>query len=251
MEDTTQEAVVEAPVEDKVEASETQGVEQEVTEPTTPVEGQSEEEQEAQAEKDLFRELAVQKGLDPEDPKAIQKVAKMFMDAESALTKKSQDYATLEKLTEAILSEDDAPSYNDTDKEVKELKADRDIRIIAEKYDDFSDYVDTMKEIATRIKKENPEAREMFKGTAGVELLYKIAKVDQQEAVIAKAREEGKREAVSDELSKVQAEVASGTKAKTPSKKAFTREEIGNMSIEEYEANEAEIKSQMKAGLIV
>jgi hypothetical protein len=245
MEDTTQEAVVEAPVEDKVEASETQGVEQEVNEPTTPVMGQSEEEQEAQAEKDLFRVLAAQKGLDPEDPKSIQKVAKMFMDAESAFTKKSQDYATLEKLTEAILSEDDAPS-TDTDKEVKELKADRDIRLIAEKYNDFGDYVDTM----SKVLKETPNASLVFSGTKGVELLYKLAKVDQQEEVVAKAREEGKREAVTEELQKAQTEVASGTKAKTPSKKAFTREEIGAMSIEEYNENEKEIKSQLAAGLI-
>lgn len=246
--DTTQETVVDAPVEDKVEATETKGVEQEVTEPTTQETGKTEEEQEIKAEEDLFRALAVKKGLDPDDPKAIQKVAKMAMDAESALTKKSQDLATVEKLMDAFLEEDDDDTKStDADKRVDMLEADRDIRVTAEKHEDLGDYAETMQDIF----KKTPNARTLFKGANGVELLYKLAKVESQDAVVAKAREDGKREAVEADLETKQAEVASGTKAKTPSKKAFTREEIGAMTLDEYNENKAEIDSQIAAGLIV
>lgn len=244
MSDTTQETVVEAPVTDKVEAAETQGVEQEVVtaDPQTPEAGQSEEEQEQIAQESLFKTLMSQKGWKSEED-----FAKSYAELEKSFSKKAQDYATLEKLTEAILADEPNDAYiSDTDKEVKELKADRDIRLVAEKFNDFGDYAEKMQEIA----KNTPNANVLFAGAKGVETLYKMAKVDSMDSVVEKAREEGKKEVLTKELEKGLGEVASGTKAKTPGKKVFTRQEIANMSLEEYNANEAEIKSQMNAGLI-
>lgn len=241
MENTTQETVTEAPQVDKVEVAETQGVEQEVDNAQIQTqEGQSEDE--AAAEASLFETLKQQKGWTSEED-----IAKAYSELEKSFSKKAADYATLAKLTEAILGdEDEAPGYDDRDREVKELKADRDIRVVAEQYQDFGDYAGEME----KILKETPNADKLFSGSKGVETLYKMAKVSSMDRVVEKAREEGKKEVLSKEIEKSLGEVASGTKAKTSSPRVFTREQLSQMSPAEYAANRDEILRQQAEGLI-
>ena len=244
MEDTTQETVVEAPVEDKVETTETEGVVQEVTEDDAPTPDDKEAQAEKEAEESLFKELMAKKGFKSEED-----FAKSYSELEGSFSKKSADAAELEKLVDAILTADDdtddSPTNNESEK-TQRLEADVNLMKATQRHPDLPDFADTMKEIAEK----NPDAKGLFRTAEGVELLYKMAKVDKQDEVVAKAREEGRNEVTAKEVEKLQAQVASDTKAKRPDKKVFTRSEIAEMSIEEYNEHEAEIKSQMNAGLI-
>jgi hypothetical protein len=243
MEDTTQETVVETPTEvDKVETTDTTGVAQEVTDDAPTV-----EDKEAQAEKEatdsLFKTLMEKKGFKSEED-----LAKAYSELEGSFSKKSADAAELEKLVDAILTADDddtAPAGTESEK-TQRLEADVNLMKATQRHPDLPDYADAMKEIAEK----NPDAKGLFRTADGVELLYKMAKVDKQDDVIAKAREEGRNEVTAKEVEKLQAQVASDTKAKRPDQKVFTRSEIAEMSIEEYNEHEAEIKAQAAAGLI-
>jgi hypothetical protein len=244
MEDTTQETVVETPVEDKVEATETTGVEQEVTtdDAQTPVDKEAQAEEEA--EESLFKELMEKKGF-----KSEKDLAKAYSELEGSFSKKSADAAELEKLVDAILTADDDTddaSTNNESEKTQRLEADMNLMKATQRHPDLPDFADKMKEIAEK----NPDAKGLFRTADGVELLYKMAKVDNQDDIVAKAKEEGRNEVTAKEVEKLQATVASDTKAKRPDKKVFTRAEIRDMSDEEYDKYEAEIKAQAAAGLI-
>ena len=243
MEDTTQETVVEAPVEDKVETTETEGVAQEVTEDDAPTPDDKEAQAEKEAEESLLKTLMEKKGFKSEED-----LAKAYSELEGSFSKKSADAAELEKLVDAILTADDTEDTGTVQESEKTQRLEADVNLMkaTQRYPDLPDYADVMMEIATK----NPDAKGLFRTAEGVELLYKMAKVDKQDKVIADAREEGRNEVTAKEVEKLQGQVASDTKAKRPETKVFTREEIGKMSIDEYNEHEAEIKSQLKAGLI-
>lgn len=263
MEDTTQETVVDGPTfVENPETTETAGVEQAVETPTDkPQEPETAgtDELDKQAEESLFKTLASKKGLDPNDPSSIEKIAKMAMEAESNMTRKAQEVAQMEKLIEALIDEEvpeEAPTVSDPveapmssyNPVVAKLEAKDDMRTVADMHPDFYDYAEGM----GAILEGNPSAAFAFKGPRGVELLYRMAKAEAMDKNLAQARQEGRQEVTEKEVEKLRAQVASGTKAKRSESPAFTREQIAahQDDIPWLEANMPEIERQMKAGLI-
>lgn len=273
-EDTTQEIVETAPEEGQVVEAEVQGVEAEDVQPEAGTDQEGQESREAaldaEAEASLFRTLTEKKGLDPNDPTTIEKVAKMAMEAESQLTRKSQEASREREEREAVefiiqglisgeitaedIAEDEEvtptqptpqPKTDPYYEKVRKMEARDDLRVVMAKHPDLPEVKEIMKEIGDSVADKS-----IFEGVNGLELLYRLARTEKYEQDIANAEKAGADKVTQAEIDKVRATVADGTKSKTAPVKAFTREQIANMTLEEYEANEAKIKEQIAKGLI-
>lgn len=254
MKDTTQETTVEAPTgdvvdassEDKVETAETEGVEQEET---TDAQEETTVDKEAKAEKEaeesLFKSLMEKKGFKSEED-----LAKAYSELEGSFSRKAQETKELDNLLNALLDEDSTGDSSETETqsidETERLKADVNLMKVSQKHPDLGEYAETMKQLAEK----NPDAKGLFRTADGVELLYKMAKVEKQDELVSKAKEEGRNEVTAKEVEKLQGQVESDTKAKRSSSKVFTREQIRNMDPAEYDANREEILRQMAEGII-
>jgi hypothetical protein len=259
-EDTTQESLVEESQEatpvDQTETEANEGVEDVVdAQEGTDNSLQSPDEI---AEERVFDAIAAQKGWkDPED------MAKAYKEAEAELTRRSQSLRQTQEEAEAMEavlnglldgSVDPSQLYEDEpmgaapqqDPAVKEIKARLDVRTVADKYPDFAELKEKMSEVL-----QNTPNKAVFEGTGGVELLYKMAKVEAMDAAVANAKDEGKKEVTLKEVEKVRATVADGTKAKRASQKVFSASEIASMDDATYMANRDEILRQQKEGLIL
>lgn len=252
-EDTTQEVVAEAP-EGQAETTEAQGVEDVVeAQDGTDTNLQSPDEQEA--EEALFDTIAKQKGW-----KSADDMAKAYREAEAELTRRSQSLRQTQEEAEAMEAVlnglldgtvDPAQLYEaqgfqpQGEDKTRRLEARLDVRTVADKFPDFADYKDKMSEVLAKTPN-----KQVFDGVAGVELLYKMAKVEAMEMAVANAKAEGKKEVTLKEVEKVRATVADGTKAKAPEKKIYSAKEIGAMPPEIYQQNRDEIMRQYNEGLI-
>jgi len=244
MTDTTQQETVEAPQEDNVEAT-NEGVQEEVTQQAEITPQPSEDEADRQAEESLFKSLRDKKGWKSEED-----MAKAYAELESSHTRKSQEVSDFENLLEALVQEDDQqPVYDYREavaREVDPLRAQLDIAKVSRRHADFGELEGKMSEILL----DNADRKELFKGEKGIELLYRMAKTEQQDALVEQAKVEGRKEASATEADKIRAQVESGTKAKQPPKHIFTRQEIADMSVEDYQKNREEIEVQAQAGQI-
>jgi hypothetical protein len=245
-ENTTQESTVEAP-QGQAEAVATEGVQSEVVE-TPGQEPARADINEAEAETSMFETLKKQKGWTSEED-----IAKAYSELEKGFTRKAQDVSQMENLLDALLGDDTEVEPEETytapvdrgNRTIAKLEAKDDMRTVADLHSDFYDYTEDM----STILKDAP-VPEAFKGPKGVEILYRMAKAEAMERNVAQARSEGRKEVTEKEVAKLQAQVASGTKAKQPEAKIYTREEIGAMPPEVYQANRAEIMEQYSRGLI-
>ncbi len=261
-EDITPEVVTEAP-EGQVEVTEAQGVEDTADAQVGTDAGlQSQEaELEAQAEADMFAEIAKNMGFeDPTSNEARQAIAKSYKELQSEYTRKSQAYKQTQQDLEAIesvlngLVEPETTSYERPYQdpmyaEMRMMKSELDVKSVAERHEDFAELQPIMSEILAEVPQKS-----IFEGKQGIELLYKMAKAERVESLekeLAQAKAEGKKELSLKEVEKVRATVADGTKAKSQSQKIFTASEIARMDDATYMANRDAILRQQKEGLIL